>query len=389
MEFDPFEKAVIDDPFPIYRLMRKEKPVYFNERRGFYALSRYQDVVEANRDWQTYSSAYGVDLDNTGSLFFKDGNVTEADPPDHAVLRSVLKDYLNPTYFRLKEPDVIARVERLVERLSDVPNADVVADFCLELPLGIIADMLGITSSQHQWVYDHFLALLHREAGNENVPEFALQASREVRAFLADELRQRRKSPGDDLMTTIAKGTKEGVPLTEAEQIGMSMLIYFAGMATTKNLLTNVFYYLAQDPSLRAGVEARPENASQFVEEFLRFDSPIQGSSRRVMRDVELHGVIIPKGSTIVLMYGSANRDEDQFGEPDKINLDRRITKHMAFGGGVHLCMGAPLARLEAKVLLQHGLPKLRSFALAGEPERCLMWNERGFQSLPVEFGVQ
>jgi pulcherriminic acid synthase len=124
----------------------------------------------------------------------------------------------------LKEPDVIARVERLVERLSDVPNADVVADFCLELPLGIIADMLGIASSQHQWVYDHFLALLHREAGNENVPEFALQASREVRAFLADELRQRRKSPGDDLMTTIAKGTKEGVPLTEAEQIGMSRI---------------------------------------------------------------------------------------------------------------------------------------------------------------------
>jgi cytochrome P450 len=388
MVWDPFAEEFIQDPFPAYARLREEFPVYFNEGRGFYALSRFDDVVEANRDWQTYSSASGVDLDKTGSIFFSEGNVVETDPPDHDLFRLVLKDHLTPTFVRLQEADVIRRVQELVGRLEASAKADLAAEFCTQLPLGVVSDLLGLDPAIRDWVYDRFVAMFYRESGREDIPESALQAARDVRGLLSDELALRRKTPRADLLSSIAHGKKGDVPLSEIEQVGMSTLVIAAGISTTKNLLTNIFWYLAQDPSLRANVEAAIETAAMSVEEFLRFDSPIQNSSRTAMRDVELHGTLIPKGATVTLIYGSANRDGSRFDEPDRIDLKRRIGRHMAFGGGIHLCIGAPLARLEAKLVLQHGLPKLRPFTLAGKPQRSLKMNERGFESLPVEFGV-
>jgi cytochrome P450 len=174
--------------------------------------------------------------------------------------------------------------------------------------------------------------------------------------------------------------------MTHIEQVGMSTLVIGAGISTTKNLLSNIFWYLAQDPALRRDVESAAASAPTIIEEFLRYDSPIQNSSRTAKREVQLHGVTIPEGATVTLVYGSANRDPERFDNPDRIDLTRRVGKHMAFGGGAHLCIGAPLARLEAKVVLQRGLHRLAPFTLAGEPERSLKMNERGFESLPVEF---
>ncbi|BCP53986.1 putative cytochrome P450 [Kaistia sp. 32K] len=384
--WDPFDEAFIQDPWPAYRRLREEYPVYFNEERNFYALSRYDDVVEANRDWQTYSSAEGVDLDNTGSIFFGDGNIVESDPPSHDMLRSVLKDHLTPTFIRNQEEDVIRRVDGLVEELRDQRHVDFATAFATRLPLGVINDLLGVDPDNRDWVYQRFLDMFVRESGSEAIPESALQAAREVRGMLADELALRRKTPRGDLLTTISQGEIDGRPLTELEQVGMSTLVIAAGISTTKNLLTNIFWYLAQDPDLRAEVQAASAAPVNAIEEFLRYDGPIQNSTRVSTRDVELHGTHIPKGSRVTLVYGSANRDANRFDDPDRIDIGRRIGKHMAFGGGIHLCIGAPLARLEAKVVLQRALPSFGAFRLAGKPERTLKMNERGFETLPLEF---
>lgn len=386
--WDPFAKRFIEDPFPTYALLRREQPVYYNEHRNFYALTRWADVVEANQDWSTYSSADGVDLDNTGAIFFGEGNVVEMDPPSHELFRRVLKDYLSQSWVRNQEADVTHRVEELTGALRGRPSADLAAELCTALPLGIVCDLLGLDPSDHEWVYGRFTDMFVRESGNEEIPASALAAAAEVRDFLAGELAKRRARPADDLLTTIAHGAVGDAPLTHVEQVGMSTLVIAAGISTTKNLLTNIFWYLARDPGLRAALERERASAHLIVEEFLRYDGPIQNSSRTAMRDVELHGVTIPQGSTVTLVYGSANRDPERFDNPDELQLDRRVGKHMAFGGGVHLCIGAPLARLEAKIVLQHGLPLMPPFALDGVPERVLKMNERGFETLPVSFSA-
>jgi cytochrome P450 len=383
--WDPFEESFIQDPFPAYRRLREEHPVYFNEERNFYALTRYDDVVDANRDWRTFSSAQGVDLDNTGSIFFGEGNVVETDPPDHDLFRVVLRNHLTPTFVRVQEEDVVTRINALVDELDGRSHVDIASDFCTQIPLGVITGLLGIDPSMSEWVYGRFVGMFFRESGSEEIPSSALVAAREIRDLLSDELALRRRAPREDLLTTIAQGQMGDRPLSEVEQIGMSTLVIAAGISTTKNLLTNMFWYLAQDPSLRAAVASAPSYAP-VVEEFLRFDSPIQNSSRVATRDVELHGVTIPQGARVTLVYGSANRDAARFDEPDILDVNRKVGKHMAFGGGVHLCIGAPLAKLEARLVLEHALPRLPEFALSGQPTRTLKMNERGFESLPLEF---
>jgi cytochrome P450 len=386
--WDPFDERFIEDPFPAYARMREEFPVYHNQERGFYALSRWDEVVEANKDWETYSSAEGVDLDNTGSIFFGEGNIVETDPPSHALFRSVLTDYISRSFVRLQEEHVNRRVDELVSSLEGRTRVDLVADFCTLLPLGVVCGMLGIDKGDHTWVYGRFMDMFARESGSEEIPPSALAAAAEVRDYLARHLAARREEPREDLLSAIAHGRVGDRSLTHVEQVGMSTLVIGAGISTTKNLLSNIFWYLAQDPALRREVEDAAGRAPVIIEEFLRFDSPIQNSSRTATREVELHEVIIPEGATVTLVYGSANRDPEQFDDPDRLDMSRRVGKHMAFGGGVHLCIGAPLARLEAKVVLQRGLHRLAPFSLAGQPERSLKMNERGFESLPVEFAT-
>lgn len=388
MIWDPFDEKFIQDPFPTYRLLREEHPIYFNEQRNFFAVSRFDDVVEANRDWATYSSAQGVDLDNTGSIFFGEGNVVETDPPEHDLFRAVLKDHLTPTFVRVQEPDLIERVGAILEDLRGKTEVDLAETLCTRLPLEVVTGLLGIAPSDRAWVYRRFTDMFYRESGSVEIPESSLAAAREVRDMLARELAARRGSPRGDLLSAIAHGQMGDRPLTEVEQVGMSTLVIAAGISTTKNLLTNMFWYLARDPALRAGVEAAKAAAPAIIEEFLRFDSPIQNSMRIATREVEVHGRRIPKGARVVLVYGSANRDGARFEHPDRLDINRKVGKHMAFGGGVHLCIGAPLARLEAKVVLQHMLDKLPPFAMAGTPERSLKMNERGFEKLPVEFAA-
>ena len=383
--WDPFDEQHISDPFPIYRRLRDEFPLYRNDERDFYALTRYDDVVAANANWRTFSSAEGVDLDNTGSLLFGAGNFVEEDPPLHDQLRAVIRHHLTPKLISSLEPEIVEKVQRLVADLTEHAEVDLATELCLALPLSVVGELLGLERDLQDWIYERFLKMFYRESGRVDLPDAALAAAREVRATLATELHKRRAQPADDLLTVIATGEVDGRALTDDEQLGMSTLIVGAGISTTKNLLTNVLWHMANDERVRNDVvRLSPDGMRNAVEEFLRFDSPIQNSTRVTTEQFEAHGVTVPKGARVTLVYGSANRDDRRYPYPDHIQLNRNVGRHMAFGGGIHMCIGAPLARLEARVVLEHGLPRLPRFELAGTPVRSLKMNERGFESLPV-----
>ena len=368
--WDPFDERFIEDPFPANARLREDFPVYLNQERGFYALSRWDDVVEANRDWATFSNAEGVDLDNTGSIFFGEGDVVETDSPDQSLFRTVLTDHISGGFVRGQEEHVTRSVDQLVTSLQGCSQVDPVADFCTLLPLGVVCGMLGLDASDHTWVYGRFMDMFVRESGSQEIPPSALAAAAEVRDYLATNLAASREQPRGDLLSAIAHGKVGERSLTHVEQVGMSTLVIAARISTTKDLLSNIFWYMAQEPALRRDVENAAAQAPMVIEEILRFDSPIQNSSRTATREVELHDMTIPEGATVALVYGSANRDPEQFPNPDNLDVTCQVGIRMAFGVGVHLCIGAPLARLEAKVVLQQGLHRRAPFTLAGAPER-------------------
>lgn len=386
--WNPFDADHVADPFPIYRRLRDEHPLYHNEEQDFYALSRYEDVARANADWETYSSAEGVDLDDTGSIFFGPGNIVEEDPPFHGQLRAVVRHHLTPKLVASLEPEVTAEAVALADvvgaRLRDGETVDVIAELCLALPLRVIGNLLGLEPDLQDEVYARFLAMFERESGNPTIPDAALAATREVRATLHEQLEDRLRTPREDLLTAIAHGEVDGRPLTEQERVGMGTLIVGAGISTTKNLLSSIFWYVSHDAGIRRQLEAGHADVRCAIEEFLRYDSPIQNSTRVTTRDVELHGEVVPEGSRMTLVYGSANRDERQFPDPDVLDLERDVRRHFAFGAGVHMCIGAPMARLETRLVLQHGLPRLPALRYAGHNVRSLKMNERGFEQLAL-----
>ncbi|MCC5948961.1 MAG: cytochrome P450 [Nitriliruptoraceae bacterium] len=386
--WDPFDEAHVADPFPIYRRMRDEFPVYRNERDGFYALSRFDDVASANADWETYSSAEGIDLDNTGSIFFGAGNMVEEDPPLHRQLRAVVRHHLTPALVASTEPSIAAKAERLgaglAARLHDGDAVDVVAALCLPLPLDVVGSLMGLDPERQQYVHDRFLVMFARESGSASIPQAALDAAQDVRDLLHDQLEERRRTPREDLLTAIAHGELDDRPMLPEERIGLSTLVITAAISTTRNLLASIFWYAGRDDALRRRLVDDVAGHRGAIEEFLRYDSPIQNTARVTTRDVELHGVRIPEGAQVSLVFGAANRDERQFPDPDRLDLDRVVRRHYAFGGGIHTCIGAPLARLETRLALRHALPQLPAFACTGREHRALKFNERGFEMLEI-----
>lgn len=386
--WDPFDAAHVTDPFPIYRRMRDDFPVYHSERYGFYALSRFDDVATANADWETYSSAEGIDLDNTGSIFFGAGNMVEEDPPLHHQLRSVVRHHLTPALVGSCEPRIAADAHRLGveigDRLRSGEAVDVVEALCLPLPLRVVGDLMGLEPDLQDDVHTRFLTMFARESGSQEIPPAALEAAAEVRSLLHEQLESRLRSPRGDLLSAIACGELDDRAMTPEERIGLSTLVITAAISTTRNLIASILWYAAQDDGLRRRLVEEPGLHRSAIEEFLRYDSPIQNTARVTTRAVELHGVTIPAGAQVSLVYGAANRDERQFPDADRLDLERVVRRHYAFGGGIHTCIGAPLARLEARSALEHALPELPPFVPTGSHLRALKFNERGFEMLEV-----
>jgi hypothetical protein len=386
VRFDPYSYEVHEDPYPVYRRLRDEAPAYLDPDRGFWALSRDADVRAALTDTATFSSTGGITLERRSEDV--EPMLIETDPPRHTRLRALVSRAFTPRRVAALEGPVRDLSRELIEGFRDAGRADVIGDFAARLPMAVIGAMLGVPRADQDELRGWSDAMLHREPGDDRITPVGVQAAAGLYAYFERLIAARRGEPGDDLVSALLAAKDDDAALTHAEVLGFCFLLLIAGNETTTKLLGNALFWLHAFPDQRAKLLADPTGTSGAVEEVLRFDTSTQALARLVTRPVRLHGVTLPAGSKGLLLFGSANRDDRRWERPDELDLARNPAGHLAFGHGIHHCLGAALARLEARVALEELLPVLGEYAVDdGGLERVHSGNVRGFSRLPVRFG--
>ncbi len=374
---------MVDDPYPVYRELRQEHPVYHNAGRDFWALSRFADVQDAARGWSRLSSAGGVDID-VAADFFGAGDFNSSQPPKHERLRNVVKEAFSASRLKQLERTIDAQVDELLEPLIEAGRGEFVEQIAARLPLGVIFGMLGFPRSEGEQLLPLMTEILVRTPGSSEVPQDALRARAGLEEYILDLARQRRRAPKDDLLSAIVAAERTGA-LLQDELTGMCLLLLLAGWETTSVLTTNAMWLLAAHPDQRDALSQRPDRIPAAIEEILRFESPAQQHMRIATCDVELHGETIPAGERVVLLWAAANRDETRWPDGEVFDVERAPQRNLAFGEGIHHCLGAPLARLECRILLERVLRSNPSFDV-DEPQRFPGVVIRGISHLPISW---
>ena len=363
IDFDPFAHENTNDPFPTYQRLLIEAPAYHNADRNFWAISRFEDVKAALMDWDTYSSAEGVRIDSL--LDLAGPSPLTMDPPRHSHLRNLLRKPFAPRGVAELEDMVEQTAADLLKDLELESNIEVVSRFAKLLPVAVICQLLGVPTSDAKMLKGWADSMLETVPGQEGSTPAALRGAQQLKGYWLEQLTERRERPRDDILTSIATALVEGEPLPVAEQVGMCNLVFEAGNATTGTLIANSILALGTHPEQRAWLAANPDHLTDAIEEFLRWESPVQALMRVTKRPVNLHGVEIPIGARVLLVIGAANRDPDVWDTPDELLLNRPLVRHLAFGDGIHHCLGAPLARLEAPIALRQFMVKFPSYEIA------------------------
>lgn len=394
--YDPFSVAFQENPFPVYRRLRTEAPVYYNEKWNFWALSRYDDVRAAIVDYDTFINHPGIDLDATNSQG-GEGNLPNIDNPRHDQLRGVVQRLFMPRSIAALTDDIRGITVDLVEKFARRGAADIAQELSWPLPYEVFFNFLGLPDGDEraqliEWSH----GLKDRVPDSDQLTPKAIASTENSRAYLAELLAERRRRPRNDLLTHVVQSTIGGVPFAErdiepaSEIVGLVFGLYLAGIETTAGLLSTLFHELATHPDQQRALREDPSLIPNAVEEGLRYRTPLQLTVRTATRDVELHGVTIPAGSRVAMVIGAANHDERQYENAHEYNALRPAVRHLGFGEGLHGCLGNPLARLEAKIALEVALPRLGQFVLSGTPVRYPSTpNMAVLDNLPVEFSVQ
>ncbi|MEP6626296.1 MAG: cytochrome P450 [Acidimicrobiia bacterium] len=379
--FDPYAYETHEDPYPMYQALRDDAPAYIDEEHGFWALSRHADVRTAIDDWRTFSSTGGITLERRSDAV--DPMLIEMDPPRHTEMRALVS--------RSFTPRRVAEMERPTRDLAREllvaagPDFDAIGDFAGQLPMAVISTMLGIPRSDQDEVREWSDAMLHREEGDHDITPAGIHGATNLHAYLSRLVEDRRREPRDDMTSALVAASDDARALTGNEVLGFLFLLVIAGNETTTKLIGNALYWLWKFPDQRQLVLEDPALIPMAVEEILRFDTSTQGLARLLTRDLDLHGVTIPAGMKGLLLFGSANRDERQWDRPDELDVSRNPAGHLAFGHGIHHCLGAALARLETRVALEELLPHLGRYEIdAATATRVHSGNVRGFAKLPI-----
>jgi cytochrome P450 len=394
IEYDPFSYELDLDPYPTYRAMRDRAPVYHNPRLDFFALTRFQDVLDAFLDWQTYSSARGTVLE------LMDGPVPGPmiifmDPPRQTRLRNLVSKAFTPRRIAALEPVIRELTRTYLDRLVGRPRFDAVKEFSAKLPMDVISTLLGIPAEDRDRVRGWSNAVLHRDPGNPLPNAEGLRAMGQLASYVDAALADRRRQTRDDLLSGLVEAEipgDGGAPerLTDVEIKSFFNLLATAGNETVTKLLATAFYWLWRFPDERRRLLREPGRIPGAVEECLRYDPPSQYQGRTLTRDVELHGCPLPKGAKVLLINGATGRDERKFPDPDRFDVARPIDLHLGFGYGRHICLGASLARMEMRVALEEFLQRFPDWEIPADGiERMHSSNVRGFAGLVLEVPVR
>jgi hypothetical protein len=387
IRFDPFDYDFHEDPYPTYRKLRAEAPVYWNDELGFWALSRHADVLAAFKDWEHFTNTGGISLE-IGELSADTSEVLSIlgmDPPRHDAIRALVSKGFTPRRVADLEPSIRALAVRYLERVREAGRFDFVADFAGRIPMDVVSELLGVPEADRDELRRWSDTILHRAEGVRGVPPEGVAASGRLLHYFVDVVAERRRRPGDDLASALCAAEIGGEKLSDKDIIAFLYLMIIAGNETTTKLLANAAYWIERHPAARKEVTEQPALVPLWVEETLRFDNSTQLMARTVSRDFSYQGHALRRGQKVLLLIGSANRDERVFPEPDVFDLHRDTSAHLSFGRGTHFCLGAALARLEARVALEEVLRRIPGYAI--DAARCVRvhsTNVRGFAALPM-----
>ena len=391
--FDPFLPEFIADPYPFYHRLREAEPVH-RSPLGFWVLTRYDDCVTLLRDQRFGRAGFEGMLEAVYGEQREQGRLPTSmlfrDPPDHTRLRSLVSRAFTPRVIEGLRPRIRQIVDELLDGVRAARQMDVIAELAYPLPVTVICEMLGVPVGDHasikQWSSDIARSLDAIGLPSDlEIAERGREGRRQLGEYFRGLVPARRRQPRADLLSLLIAAEEQGDKLSEGELLATCVLLFIAGHETTVNLIGNGLVALLRHPEELERLREDPALIPSGVEELLRYDGPVQRTARIAQVDVELGGHMIEKGQMVVALIGAADRDPAHFAEPDRLDVGRRDNHHIAFGFGIHFCLGAPLARLEGQIALGTLLRRAPGLALGSD---ALEWREssvlRGLKALPV-----
>lgn len=400
IDFDPLSPEQLENPYPLYARLRHEQPVYYSERFGFWVVSRYEDVLRVVKDHESFSSVNALTSAQPPAevqAVLAEGYpempiITACDPPLHDAIRGLVTKTFTPRRVAEMEPRIQAIATKLIDGFAADGRADIVDRFAWPLPLIVIAELLGVPRDDletiHRWT-DSWLSMLQGDGTLDDQIGYARDFVA-LQRYMMDALEQRAGAADDDLIGALYRAWASGeTGLSLPEVMGVPLDLIIAGHVTVTRAIGSGLLLLLELPQALRELRRDRSLVPGVVEEILRLESPAQGLFRLAMRDVEVGGVTIPAGAKVMVHYGSANRDEAVFADPDRFDPGRpEAGRHLAFGKGIHFCLGAPLARLELTIALPMLLERLPNLRLApGRPfERAEVFFARGLAHLWLEW---
>ena len=397
VHYNPYEYSMHEDPYPTYSRLRDEAPLYRNDDLGFWALSRHADVSAGFRDSARFSNSHGVSLDKAASGPHADRTMSflAMDAPRHTRMRALVSRGFTPRRVVEMEDRIRALTLEHLEPALEAGSFDFIGDLAGRLPMDVISELIGVPRQDREELRRLADLLVHREEGVEDVPPSGIEAAFSLAGYYADMIAERRARPTDDLTSALLEAEIDGDRLTDDEVTAFLFLMVVAGNETTTKLLANAWYWAWRNPdqcawALDGAVVHDPARIDAWVEETLRYDTSSQMLARITLEEVELHGRTIPAGDRVLLLVGSANRDPRVFPAPDRYDLRRDTSQLVSFGVGRHFCLGASLARLEARVCLTELAARVEGYGVDAEAAtRVHSVNVRGFATLPTTVEVR
>jgi cytochrome P450 len=384
IEFDPYSHKVHDDPYPYYQRLRDEAPVYLSPR-GFWVLSRWDDVQRAMRDFKNFSNSLGVSLEAEMNHGYP--MIIAMDPPTHTRQRKIIATMLTPEKVLKLEALIRELAVELLEPHLDKGKIDMLQDFAVYLPMAVIARMIKVPRADEDKVRNWTDLLVQREDGEAKISKTVAEAYINLAVYFDNLIKAHwDDAPDDTLISAIIQAEKSG-DLTHDDVIGFMILLGVAGNETTTKLIGNMSYRLWQNKDQRQILIDNPSLIANGMEETMRFDGSSQLLGRTLLNDIEFNGFQMKKGQRVAMLLISANRDERKWENPDKYDVTRKTAGHMGFGLGIHSCVGAALARLEGRVAFEEILKAMPDFEI--DPtglDRMYSPNVRGFTHVPMTF---
>ena len=388
VSYNPYSTETDRDPFPVYARLRDEAPAYRNDELDFYALSRYADVLEALHDTDTFCSRHGITLEPKSPLPM----MITMDPPEHTKMRRLVSRVFTPKRIAALEPHIRALSAKHLDRFVDQGHGDLIADYSAKLPMDVISTMLGVPEPDQDLLREWTDSMIDREDGNPEILPHGIEGATNIYLYFLEAVKRKRSAgprvdeDGADLIDGLLVAELDGQRLSDDEIVGFCFLLIIAGNETTTKLIGNAMFWLDRCPDQRRLVLDDRARMAEVVEETLRHDGSTQLMARTLTKDTVRHGVTMPEGTKVLLLLGAANHDPRVFDDPERFDISR-TTPHVGLGHGVHVCLGAALARVETRLALEDLHDRLLDYEIDVDGLRRInSGNVRGYASMPITF---